>query len=803
MEDQATTNKLDMYKRAYEREKRARKEAERILEVKSRELYYANKRLADMNYSLEQLVEARTKEIQDIAKFPKENPHPVFRVNDQGQIMFANEASSNILRYFKSKVGDSCPELIMTIVNEAFEAQESIEREVAIGEFYFSFVFTPIQDYVNVYGRNVTDKRLAELDRETLSLRLSTLIKNLQSAILLENEDREIVLTNENFCHLFQLPTKPHQMVGVDCSQSAEMSKHLFKNPAQFVHRIEALLKRQVVCSNEELEMVDGSILERDYIPIFSNDQYLGHLWQYRDITARKNSEKQLLEAKVVAEESVKMKQHFIANVSHEIRTPMSGILGMSKLLEGANLTGKHHTYLKSIQTSAKNLLIVINDILDFSKIDAGKMEFEAVGFIIPELIQNLSESISYKTAEKDLSLTVNTDSELQGLVTIGDPYRLNQVLMNLVGNAIKFTETGEIKITAKLLMDMPTHATIGFSVSDTGIGISPSRLKKIFDSFNQADASITRRYGGTGLGLPICKKIVELQGGRIHVESGEGKGTTFSFTLSFPKGTQTDLPSERDAETGCSLSGYNILLVEDNVINQLYATAILEKWGTNVSLANNGQEAINLLNQQAFDIILMDIQMPIMNGLDATKYIRNTLKLSTPIIALTANAIKGEAERYKKAGMDTYVSKPFEEYELQKAICELLYIDMNAEQEMEATPPSSEVAYGLSKLEKLSDGNDEFITKMIHLFVTETPKRLAEIETGLQTNNYEEIRKTCHTMKPSLEMFQAEALYQQAKKLERNASNTANAETLRSQISDFIQHTSQLVEVLKAKINS
>jgi len=357
--------------------------------------------------------------------------------------------------------------------------------------------------------------------------------------------------------------------------------------------------------------------------------------------------------------------------------------------------------------------------------------------------------------------------------------------------------------VTAKLLVEMDKHITIGFAVSDTGIGISKVRLEKIFDSFNQADASITRRFGGTGLGLPICKKIVELQGGRIHVDSKEGEGTKFTFTLSFSKGTQEDIPKDTKTDLTLSLSGYHILLVEDNPINQLYATAILEKWGTDVSIANNGQEAIERLTKQDFDIILMDIQMPVMNGLDATEYIRTTLKLPTPIIALTANAIKGETERYKKAGMDTHISKPFEEEELQTAICNLLQIDVRKKKKRPINSAPETVTYSLSKLEKLADGNQDFITKMIHLFILETPKRLAEMKNALETADWSLIKKICHTMKPSLEMFQSVALYEHAKQLEQEISTNLDRTILTEQCLSFSQQITQLVEALKLKIDS
>ena len=799
----ATSKEIDMYKRAYEREKKARKEAERILEEKSKELYTANKQLADINYSLEQLVETRTREIQDIAKFPNENPHPVLRISNTGKVLFANEASTNILRYYKCRIGDNCPEEVMILVNEALDLGRSMERQAAIGAFHYSFVFTPIADYINIYGRNITDKWFAEVERETISLRLSTLIQNLQSAVLLEDEDREIVLINEQFCDLFQIPITPEKLIGADCTQAMEECKHLFKEQDLFVTQVDQLLENRKLCSNEEIEMSDGRILERDYIPIFSGNEYLGHLWQYRDITMRKKSEQQLRVAKEIAEESAKLKQHFVANVSHEIRTPMSGILGMSKLLEGANLQGKHQTFLKSIQTSAKNLLIVINDILDFSKMEAGKLEFEHVGFHVPKLIENLTQSISYKTAEKDLSLVVHTDQELDKLIAVGDPYRLNQVLMNLVANAIKFTERGEIKVSADVLINHEERAVIGFSVSDTGIGIPANRIERIFDSFNQADASITRRFGGTGLGLPICKTIVELQGGKINVKSQEGKGTTFSFTLEFLKGTPADIPSEIQNSENFSLENHRILLVEDNVINQLYATSILEKWDANVTVAGNGREAIDTLINSDFDIILMDIQMPIMNGIDTTRYIRNILKLKTPIIALTANAIKGEAEKYKSAGMNTYISKPFEEWQLKKEIGSLLGIATYVETPTVEEEVKEEISinFSLSKLDKLSRGDQGFIQKMVKLFITETPKRLNEIETAQQSGSWQGIKKACHTMKPSLDMLQSTHLFQESKHFDSIDLSLFEEDDTQTRLQNYVDGCYQLIELLKNEL--
>ena len=367
--------------------------------------------------------------------------------------------------------------------------------------------------------------------------------------------------------------------------------------------------------------------------------------------------------------------------MSHEIRTPMNGILGMGRLLNSANLIGKHKDYLNSIQASAQNLIVIINDILDLSKIEAGKMELERIGFKLSDVIKNSTETVNYLAVEKDLFISIHSDETLNNIIILGDPTRLNQILTNLLNNAVKFTSRGEVKLEAQIRSITETHIDVKFSISDTGIGIPEEKLASIFESFSQADSSTTRKFGGTGLGLSICKRLVELQNGEISVESSTKSGTTFHFNVPFEIGCESDIPIPDEVLPGDSLKGTHVLLVEDHKINQVYAISILEDHGINVHLAENGKEAIDLLMKNEYDIILMDMQMPVMDGIEATQLIRTKLKMNIPIIALTANALAGESDKCIQVGMDDFVSKPFKDVELLNKISKFLktnYITKN-----------------------------------------------------------------------------------------------------------------------------
>lgn len=887
--------------------------------------------------------------------------------------------------------------------------------------------------------------------------RLTSLISNLQFAILLENEKREIVLVNQRFCDLFEIPAPPEMLTGVNCTQAAAQAKHMFRDPEQFVQQIDLLLKNKEKSLQEKLEKTDGTVLLRDFIPVWNDDQYQGHLWVYNDITAKvktdeqlksqrefyeeilnqmpadiavftrnheylfvnpngikdpevrkwiigkrdedyfilKNkpaslvdgrrslfnnvvetkeqkewvekmtspdgkeeyhlrkmfpvldesnevkivigygvnvthqkdtenrirvnekryrdlfnyspalifthdtegiitsvnntvqgllgysmeeingrlissfleggaasdiytnyllqmetvremngvlpvisksgtvihllchafrveedqqdpyiivfaqditnrvlAEEKLLQAKKLTDETAAAKSTFMAKVSHEIRTPMNGILGIADLLAKTELTEQQLKYTNIILESSKNLLAVINDVLDIEKIVSGKMPLQQTSFNFSERLAAITESYYTQAREKNILFRVKNNIPASVFFT-GDPFRIAQVLNNLLSNAIKFTDEGSIILETSADIQNDSIAELSIKVTDTGIGIPENKLQEIFEPFSQAHFTADSAQKGTGLGLTVCKELVELMNGKISVSSIQNNGAEFLVELKLATAKEVKQQLLSELQDTRFLTGKSILLAEDHSLNQFLVQEIADKWKMNLDVAENGSIAVAMAGKKTYDLILMDIQMPVMSGTEASLLIRSftdPVKSKVPIIALTASSFAKDAEKYFAAGMSDHLAKPFDEKTLFDTIeRNLKNTDTNqahtkaVEKEINISMPAIDLSY----LKKIAGpDNPSFLNKIIDSFKESTAAQEAELRKCLEEKNYDQLSAIAHKFKFSINTLGIHSLKEEIMWLEKTAAENKFSNELIARFEILLVHMVNLQSI-------
>jgi PAS domain S-box-containing protein len=525
------------------------------------------------------------------------------------------------------------------------------------------------------------------------------------------------------------------------------------------------------------LTLMDGKLTDVLFNgSVYKDDRgnVVGAVVVARDITEQKRIATELLEAKVFAElatalaeeakskaelateiaiNAVKAKQQFLSNMSHEIRTPMNAIIGFTKVVLKTELTAKQKEYLMAIKMSGDALIVLINDILDLAKVDAGKMTFEQTPFKMKKSLSSMLHLFETKIQEKNLKLVSEYDDKIPE-VLLGDSVRLHQIILNLVSNAVKFTNKGIITVSVHLMFEDDEKVIIEFAVNDTGIGISENKMESIFENFQQASSGTSRLYGGTGLGLAIVKQLVESQGGTIRVKSKINEFSRFSFTLPFLK-TKADAALENEiVELNNEMKGIRVLVVEDMALNQLLMKTLLDDFGFERDIAENGKIAVEKLQTNQYDIVLMDLQMPEMNGFEATEYIRKTLNLTIPIIALTADVTTVDLAKCKAVGMNDYIAKPVDERVLYSKIVGLIKNPANLKSNKKSVSEVSEAekvrCINLDYLNQRTKSNPKLMIEMIDLYLVQTPPLINTLKQSLIDKDWDLLHAAIHKIIPS-----------------------------------------------------
>jgi PAS domain S-box-containing protein len=526
-----------------------------------------------------------------------------------------------------------------------------------------------------------------------------------------------------------------------------------------------------------------------------------------QNITDEKLTEQKLKKSKEEAEKANRAKSEFLARVSHEIRTPLNAILGFAEQLKQTELDKKQSEYVNIIDKSSEHLLSLINDILILSKIEARQLNFDITPFKIEYTAKYVHDALMVKAEEKNLRFTFDIDKKLDK-VLLGDSFRLRQILINMLSNAIKFTHSGYVELRCFIKEETNDEVKVRFDIIDTGIGINSENLENIFKQFKQADSSITKKYGGTGLGLTICKNLIELQNGSLSVTSQKNIGTTFTFILPYKKGRDIDiLPEDLGAVDPDKLKNKKVLFVDDDSVNRLLGKTILEKFNCSLEIANGGKEAIEKLNIDQYDIVLLDIHMPEISGIDVADYLRfKKNNTETKIVAVTAAVMKDDIERYYKAGINDFIVKPFKEIHLFNKMCELLNINTPqlsiTKEEIILKEEISPKAYSLDEVNAMFENNKSSVNELLREFINNSEETIIQMNNSLAKQDWMQIGEAAHKLLPSYRHLKVYSIIQILTKLKEDILEKQDFDSIPHLVKRCTNEIKTLVKQLKEKIS-
>lgn len=614
-------------------------------------------------------------------------------------------------------------------------------------EFPVELFITPVnlgqKQLLVSFIRDISDRKKAQKNLEVSEHKYRSIIANMNLGLLEVDNNDIIQFSNQSFC----------EMSGFDLSElvGRKATELLVMGESNMLAEKKQELRQKGVSDAYEISIKDRKGNLRWWLvsgaPRYGEEGHvIGSIGIHLDISDQKKIQHELVLARETAEQSALAKEAFLANMSHEIRTPLNGIIGMIRELKKHTFSVKQQGYLDIANKASRHLLSIINNILDFSKIEAGEFKLENHNFSLQEVITDVIQILQSQANENSIQLEKKIDPNLHKAF-IGDAARIRQILINLAGNAIKFSRNGNVTIQCECSTTTTDNQEIILKVIDNGIGMDTNYLKRIFTKFQQEDLSGSRSYGGSGLGLVITKELIDAMKGSILIESVKGKGTEVIVKLNLPVGDLSKLLEDINSLNLENLKNKSILLVEDNEMNRLVVTNTLFPYELIITEAANGEIAVNLLKDQSFDLILMDLQMPVMGGIEAAKIIRKQLRIETPIIALTANAFKSEIDKCLEAGMNSYITKPFEEENLLQVIVK----EVGHIENMKSQMPTLIKLYDLTQLREMSRGNNDFVTKMLNIFLDSAQRSVKEMNEAFQKDDVESIKRIAHRLKPSL----------------------------------------------------